>query len=94
MIAITITLLWIGSAIAGWFSFWPWLFVPVAFAGLHILRAMSGIRAARKKWGISTNRRRVPGISVAGANAQLLVGTLLQHLAIFGLGAGLHWLVG
>lgn len=94
MAAIIIIVLWIGSAVAGWFTFWPWLMAPIAFAVFHILRVRSGMRAARKMMGMPARGSGQPGTSMAGADAQLLIGTLLQHLAIFGIGAGLHWLIG
>lgn len=91
--AVVIIALWIGSAIAGWFLFWPWLFVPVVLIGLHIARTMERMRAARERNGLPT-RGGISGASMAGANARLLILTALQHAAIFGVAAGAHRLVG
>ncbi|MFT3964538.1 MAG: hypothetical protein QM690_01480 [Sphingobium sp.] len=88
--AVIVIALWIGSAIAGWNLFWPWLVVPVAVIGLHVMRVMGTMRAARERNGLPLSGR--PGTSMAGANVQLLVVTLLQHAAIFGAAAGVHWL--
>lgn len=90
--AIIVIALWIGSAIAGWYLFWPWLVVPVAVIGLHIMRLSANMRAARERNGLPVSGR--PGTSMAGANVQLLVVTLVQHAVIFGIGAGAHWLFG
>lgn len=89
--AVLIVALWIGSAIAGWYLFWPWLVVPVAVIGLHIMRMTANMRAAMERNGI--RRTGAPGTSMAGANVQLLVVTLIQHAAIFGVAAGIHWLL-
>ena len=90
---IVIIALWIGSAVAGWYLYWPWLMVPVAVIGLHILRVTANMRAARQRLGMPAGGSGHPGTSMTGANIQLLVVTLAQHLAIFGVGAGIHWLI-
>ena len=92
--AILIIALWIGSAVAGWYLFWPWLAVPVAFIGLQILRIMGNMRAARQRTRVPLRGSGRPGTSMTSANVQLLVVTFLQHLAIFGSAAGIHWLLG
>jgi hypothetical protein len=91
MLAIIIAALWIGSAVAGWYLFWPWLIVPVACYGLYVARAMAGIRSAQARNGIPADAR-TTGM-MHRANAELIVKALLQHLAIFGATAGLHWLL-
>ena len=88
--AIVVFALWIGSAIAGWYLFWPWLVAPVAMIGLHIMRVSANMRAARERNGLLVSGR--PGTSMAGANVQLLVVTLIQHAVIFGIVAGVHHL--
>ena len=90
--AIVVMALWIGSAIAGWHLFWPWLVVPMAVIGLHITRVSGNMRAARQRMGIPAAGTGRPGTSMAGANIQLIVATLIQHLFIFGMFAAVHWL--
>lgn len=91
--AIIVIALWIGSAVAGWLMFWPWLVVPVAVIGLHIMRLMSRMSAARRRNGLPDPPRGGSG-EIAKANRALLTGTLVQHVAIFGAAAGLHWILG
>jgi len=93
MLAIAIIALWIGSAVAGWNSYWPWLIVPFGAYCLYIAWFMSRMRAARKRVGFPTSPR-VPGTSMAPANAQLILLGMLQHAAIFGAAAGIHWVLG
>jgi hypothetical protein len=87
-LAIVVIALWIASAVAGWHLFWPWLIVPVAVIGLHVMRVMGSMRAARERNGLTIAGRR--GTSMAGANVRLLVFTLVQHAVIFGVAAGVH----
>jgi len=89
-LALLVIALWVGSAVAGWHLFWPWLVVPVAVMGLHVMRMSAHMRAARERNGLPVSGR--PGTSMAGANVQLLVVTLVQHAVIFGVAAGLHHL--
>ena len=91
---VALVVLWIGSAIAGWFLFWPWLLVPIAFIGLHIIRASARMRAAYERNGLPIPGTGRPGTSMAGPNARLLTVTLIQHLAIFGVVAVVHWMLG
>lgn len=91
--AVVIVLLWIGSAVAGWYLFWPWLSVPAAVIVLHILRASGHMRAARQRIGLPAGGSGRPGTSMAGANFQLFVVTVVQHSAVFGVAAGVHWLI-
>ncbi|WP_156029903.1 hypothetical protein [Sphingomonas sp. URHD0057] len=86
--------LWLGSAIAGWFLFWPWLAVPLAVIGLYVMRFNARLRAARERNGLPIGGTGFPGTSMVGPNVKLLVMTLAQHLAIFGAAAALHWMVG
>lgn len=74
--------------------FWPWLAVPVAVIGLHMMRVNAGFRAARVRSGLPIGGTGRPGTSMAGPNTKLLVVTLIQHTAIFGVAAGLHWMIG
>lgn len=90
--AVTVVALWIGSAVAGWQLFWPWLIVPAAVIGLHIMRVSATMRAARERNGLSASGR--SGALMASANLQLIVITLVQHAMIFGAAAGGHWLFG
>ena len=39
--------LWIGSAVAGWLLFWPWLVIPIAVVSLYAARISARFRAAR-----------------------------------------------
>ncbi|MEO5493033.1 MAG: hypothetical protein ABIR08_03290 [Sphingomonas sp.] len=90
--ALVVIALWIGSAVAGWFTFWPWLIVPVAVICVHMMRVSAQMRAARERNGIPVSGR--PGTSMTGANVQLIVVTLVQHAAIFGIATGVHWIAG
>lgn len=91
---IVIIALWIGSAVAGWYLFWPWLVAPVVVMGLYALRIVGNMRAARQRIGLPVEGAGRPGTSMTGANFRLLLVTFVQHLAIFGIAAGAHWLVG
>jgi hypothetical protein len=93
-LAIVVILLWIGSAIAGWFLFWPWLIVPLVVIGLYMMRINAGFRAARERNGLPIGGSIRAGTSMAGPNARLLTVTLVQHLAIFGVAAAIHWMLG
>ena len=77
--------LWIGSAIAGWFGFWPWLMAPLLFIGIHIARASARMRAAYQRNGLLLGGTGRPGTSMVGPNVKLLTVTLVQHLVIFGI---------
>ena len=91
-LAIVIVALWIGSAVAGWLLFWPWLAIPVAVIGLHIMRLMNRMSAARRRNGLPDPP--IGGLgSMAKANTGLLAVTFIQHLAIFAAAASLHWLL-
>lgn len=94
MFAFVIIALWIGSVIAGWLSFWPWLIVPVVAYVLYVIRMMAQMRAARVQFGIPASSTGAPGTSMAGANVRLILLAGLQHLAIFGLAFGAHRLFG
>jgi hypothetical protein len=86
--------LWVGSAIAGWFLFWPWLIVPVAVIGRYMMRVTARFRAARVRNGLPVGGVGKPGTSMVGPNIRLLMVTLVQHIAIFGIFAGIHWVIG
>ncbi|MFA5965356.1 MAG: hypothetical protein WC804_15175 [Sphingomonas sp.] len=88
--AVIVFALWIGSAVAGWFLFWPWLVVPLAVFGLHIMRMSARMRAARERNGLPVSGPL--GTSMTGANVQLLAVTLVQHAVIFAVAAGVHGL--
>jgi hypothetical protein len=92
-LALIIVALWIGSAVAGWFLYWPWLIVPAAVIGLHIVRVMKRMQTVRERNGLTTPIGR-PGTSMASPNLQLVAVTLLQHGIIFGLAAGVYRLFG
>ncbi|MDB5584741.1 MAG: hypothetical protein JWR80_9917 [Bradyrhizobium sp.] len=88
--AIILMAFWVGSAVAGWFLFWPWLLVPIAVIALHIARVSGRMRAMRERNGLPATGH---GTSMAGANIQLLLTTLIQHAAIFGSAAVAHLLI-
>lgn len=90
---IVVLLMWIGSAIAGWQFYWPWLVVPPGIVGLHILRVTGQMNAVRRRNGMSLPRLGEPG-SMLRPNLTLLILTVLQHLCIFGIAAGAHRLFG
>ncbi|QVM82966.1 hypothetical protein [Novosphingobium decolorationis] len=89
--ALLVLMLWLGSAVAGWFLFWPWLSVPVVVIGIHIMRVMARMKAVARRNGMSSSA--LAG-SMTSANTRLLVGTLIQHAVIFGVVAFVHYLVG
>lgn len=91
--AIILVALWIGSAVAGWFLFWPWLIVPMLVVGLYMMRINANLRAARVRNGLPIGGTGYPGTSMAGSNAKLMFVTLAQHLAIFGVAAATGWMV-
>jgi hypothetical protein len=93
MYALLILAMWIGSAVAGWLAYWPWLAVPIIFISLHIARVMAQLRAARARIGMPPGGLKIPGTSMTGPNLQLLGITFLQHLALFGVGWAAHWLL-
>jgi len=85
--------LWIGSLCFGWSGYYPWLVVPVLVFALHAWRVTADMRAAQRKLGIPANGLKLPGPTMASANIELIVWTTVQHLALFGLGYGLNWLL-
>ena len=93
MVLVVISL-WIGSAVAGWHLWWPWLFVPIIVIGSHIAKVTANMRTIRDRNGLPSSRSVTPSHSMAAANTQLLAVTLIQHLAIFGASAGVNWIVG
>jgi hypothetical protein len=93
-LVLVIVALWIGSVVAGWFLFWPWLVVPVAVIGVYAMRVTAGFRAARVRNGIPVGGTGRPGTSMVPANTRLLIVTFLQHLVIFGITAAVRWTLG
>jgi hypothetical protein len=89
-LAIAVLALWIGSAVSGWNGFNPWLFVPVSVMALHIIRGSLKMRQARGRNGIDLEP---DGFSMTDANAVLLGTTLVQHVVIFVVAAGISGLV-
>lgn len=92
-LAFVVILLWIGSAIAGWHNFWPWLAVPVSIIGLHVARTMRQMAALRRHYGFREPTLGGP-TSMFRANLMLLLHTFALNLVIFGGGLGLHALLG
>ena len=86
--------LWIGSVSFGFIGNWFWLIVPPVVFGLHAWRVSAQMQAVRRKMGLSKDRKQIPGPSIASANAELIVWTSIQHLALFLVGYGLKWLIG
>lgn len=89
----TLIALWIGSAIAGWFFFLPWLAMPIVVVGILALRINAGFRAARIRNGLPMGGNIRHGTSILPATVKLLFVTAAQHFAIFEAAAGVHWLV-
>lgn len=92
MFAIVIVALWLGSAVAGWLWFWPWLIAPAVDYGLYASKATARYRAAEAKHGLSRDVRSTAMLH--RANFDLVAKALLQHILIFGAAAGVHWLLG
>jgi hypothetical protein len=93
-LVIVLIVLWIGSAIAGWLLFWPWLVAPVVVVGLYAMRVTAKFHAARERNGLPVGGTGRPGTSMAAPNTTLLITTFVQHLAIFGIAAAVHWMLG
>jgi hypothetical protein len=92
-LVVTIIALWIGSAIAGWFFFWPWLALPIIVIGFFAARINAGFRAARIRNGLPVAGNLRAGTSMVPATLKLLFVTLAQHLAIFAVAGGVHWML-
>lgn len=90
---VAIIVLWIGSAIAGWLLFWPWLAVPIVVVGFFAMRINAGFRAARIRNGLPVGGSVRAGTSMVPATMKLLFVTVVQHLAIFVAAAGVHWVL-
>ena len=91
MVILLVTL-WIGSAVAGWFLFWPWLIIPIVVVGLYAMRVTSGFSAARERNGLPVGTGSA-GTSMIAPHTRLLMVTAVQHVAIFGIAAVIGWIL-
>ena len=84
-----IVLLWIGSAIAGWFWFGWWLAVPLGFLACHAWTVSGRAKKHMQSLGFGNTG----GSEMTAANVQLVAFGGLQHAAIFGITALIRWAV-
>ena len=75
--------LYLGSAIAGWFAFWPWLAVPVLVMAVLVTRINLKMRARMRE---TLGREQMNDVSkrmMAGSTISTVLGSAVINTVLF-----------